>query len=258
MPISIDRPEAVLFDKDGTILPFAPFWTTWTATFRTALAASDAGATGELDGPTRGNGGLLDWPANTRTASHGASLDVATMATLQERVVALLVAEGSAPDDALRITLDAMVHADVAAGALPVTAHEGFTALVRALVRDGSQTAVVTGDDEERAIRHVAALGLGAEIRVVVGGDRGLPGKPDPSTLLAACAGLGTAPEVCVYIGDSLVDVRAARAAGFGAALVYVPLDAVELPAWSHEADDIVRCFRELEEAWCGHAGRSA
>lgn len=254
MPLPNDRPEAVLFDKDGTILPFAPFWTTWTAAFRTALIESDprTAAHPKAGATTPGHGGLLDWPANTRTASHGASLDVATMTSLQERVVALLIDEGSTPTEARRITIEAMARADAAAGVLPVAAHEGLVSLVRALARHGTSMAVVTGDDEERAVRQVAALGLGAELRVVVGGDRGLPGKPDPATLLAASTALGVDPSSCVYIGDSLVDVRAARAAGFRAALVYAPLDALELPTWSHEADDVVRCFRELAERWCG------
>lgn len=244
----MDRPDAVLFDKDGTILPFDPFWTTWTRTFRDALGVGGASAdTG--DGRPYGTG-LLDWPANTRTASHGASLDVATMEVLRDRMVAMAVAAGVTPGDAGRIVTAAARSADEVAGSLPVRAHDGFHAAVRALIAQDIRLAVVTGDDEQRAIDQVAALGLARELPVVIGGDRGLPGKPDPATLLAGCAALDVEPSRCVYVGDSLVDVRAARAAGFALALVYVPLDAVELPAWVGEADAIIRELDELATRW--------
>lgn len=237
----MSRPEAVLFDKDGTILPFAPFWTTWTRVFRDALAEAV-----EVD---LSGGGLLDWPANTRTASHGASLDVATMGDVRVRVAAMLRDGGVAAADARRIVAAASDTADAVAAAMPVTAHEGFVEVVDALAAAGVRLGVVTGDDEGRAVRQVAALALADRLPVVVGGDRGLPGKPDPATLLEACTLLGVDPGGCVYVGDSLVDVRAARSAGFSLAIAYVPTDA-ELPSWSGEADAVLRSFADLAPLW--------
>lgn len=244
----MDRPDAVLFDKDGTILPFDPFWTTWTRTFRDALNMGSPPSSAGVSQHARTL--LLDWPANTRTASHGASLDVATMGVLRERVAAMLVANGADPEDAHRVVGAATRSADRVAGSLPVGAYVGFHVAVRSLVEQDIRLAVVTGDDEARAVRQVDALELAGELPVVIGGDRGLPGKPDPATLLAGCAALDVDPSRCVYVGDSLVDVRAARAARFALALVYVPLDAVELPAWVGEADAVLRDFAELARRW--------
>jgi HAD superfamily hydrolase (TIGR01549 family) len=247
--MNVERPEAVLFDKDGTILPFDPFWTTWTRVFRAAL---DRAVVASGKGGPRAAENLLDWPSNTRTASHGASLEVATMGVLRERVAEALIAGGVTPQDADRIVAEASVTADADAARQPVEAHHGFAATVRALRAAGIPAAVVTGDDERRAVEQMVALGLGRELPVVVGGDRGLPGKPDPATLLAGCAALEVDPAGCVYVGDSLVDVRAARAAGFALALVYVPPDAVELPGWSGEADAVIRGFDVLAARWTG------
>ena len=234
-------PDAVLFDKDGTILPFAPFWTTWTRVFRDALAAAvDVDLTA---------GELLDWPANTRTASHGSSLDVATMGDVRVRVAAMLRGGGVPDVDARRIVATASDTADAVAGAMPVSAHAGLVDAVDALSAAGVRLGVVTGDDEARARRQVTALGLADRLPVVVGGDRGLPGKPDPATLVEACTLLGVEPAGGVYVGDSLVDVRAARAAGFSLAIAYVPLDA-ELPTWSGEADAVLRRFADLVPLW--------
>ncbi len=44
--------------------------------------------------------------------------------------------------------------------------------------------------------------------------------KPDPAPLLHGAAGLGVDPATCVYVGDAVVDVEAARAAGMGAVAV--------------------------------------
>ena len=60
------------------------------------------------------------------------------------------------------------------------------------------------------------------------GGDPSLVGacacrKPSPGLLLEAAARIGVAPSACWMIGDAEVDVAAARAAGFRAALVMTP-----------------------------------
>jgi D-glycero-D-manno-heptose 1,7-bisphosphate phosphatase len=47
--------------------------------------------------------------------------------------------------------------------------------------------------------------------------------KPAPGLLLEAAARIGAAPSACWMIGDADVDVAAARAAGFHAALVMTP-----------------------------------
>ena len=43
------------------------------------------------------------------------------------------------------------------------------------------------------------------------------PRKPDPASALDACARLGAAPAETLYLGDSGVDMRTAKAAGITA-----------------------------------------
>ncbi len=57
-------------------------------------------------------------------------------------------------------------------------------------------------------------LDLAARFALVVSGDALPRRKPDPLPLLHACGELGVEPRHCVYVGDSPVDARAARAAG--------------------------------------------
>lgn len=58
------------------------------------------------------------------------------------------------------------------------------------------------------------AFDLRQYLRVVLGGDSLGRMKPDPLPLLHACEMLGVPPEHAVMVGDSHVDVAAARAAG--------------------------------------------
>ena len=56
-------------------------------------------------------------------------------------------------------------------------------------------------------------LGLSGKFRSVVGGDDA-PKKPDPSGLLRLCAELRSDPAQTLYVGDSLIDLATAAAAG--------------------------------------------
>jgi len=58
-------------------------------------------------------------------------------------------------------------------------------------------------------------LGIYDDFAVVVAGDTLDKKKPDPAPLLFAAERMGVAPEDCLMVGDSISDVKAARAAGF-------------------------------------------
>jgi len=58
-------------------------------------------------------------------------------------------------------------------------------------------------------------LGVRDDFAIVVSGDTLPRKKPDPEPLLYAAGFFGVAPQASLMIGDSVSDVRAARAAGF-------------------------------------------
>jgi phosphoglycolate phosphatase len=58
------------------------------------------------------------------------------------------------------------------------------------------------------------ALGLRTRAACVLSGDTLAERKPHPRPLLVAAQRIGVAPAACVYVGDALRDVQAARAAG--------------------------------------------
>lgn len=75
--------------------------------------------------------------------------------------------------------------------------------------------AIVTNKPERISRRILMGLGLDSYFPVVIGGDTLKEKKPHPAPLMAALEQLGKIkPEEALMIGDSSVDVGAARAAG--------------------------------------------
>ncbi|MEN8108341.1 MAG: phosphoglycolate phosphatase [Pseudomonadota bacterium] len=58
-------------------------------------------------------------------------------------------------------------------------------------------------------------LGVADAFAIIISGDTLPQKKPDPAPLLHAAEFFGVAPEAALMIGDSVSDVKAARAAGF-------------------------------------------
>lgn len=90
----------------------------------------------------------------------------------------------------------------------------GVQAGLDALQQAGYRMACVTNKPIAYTTPLLQAFGLEHYLQVVVGGDSIAQMKPDPAPLLHACALLGVAPAQAVMVGDSHVDVAAARAAG--------------------------------------------
>lgn len=94
------------------------------------------------------------------------------------------------------------------------TGYDGMPELLGDLVAAGAKVGVATSKRRESARRSLAAAGLEQLIPVVCASDDTLRHKPDPEPLLKAAELVGVDPTTCVYLGDAVVDVQAAKAAG--------------------------------------------
>jgi len=90
----------------------------------------------------------------------------------------------------------------------------GMGPLVEGLAGRGVPLGVVTSKRRDHSEAILKALGVRHHFRVLIGCEDVVRMKPDPEGLHRALAVLGTAPEACLYVGDTRVDVRAARGAG--------------------------------------------
>jgi len=101
-----------------------------------------------------------------------------------------------------------------------ILAVDGMPALLDDLHAEGARTGVVSSKKTETVRLGLRAVRLDDRIDVIAGQEHTELHKPDPAPLLYAAAQLGVAPDQCVYVGDAVVDVEAARAAGMGAVAV--------------------------------------
>ncbi|HEY9328940.1 MAG TPA: HAD family hydrolase [Streptomyces sp.] len=85
---------------------------------------------------------------------------------------------------------------------------------LRALQSQGIHLAVATSKISPSAEKLLTATGLRDLFGPVIGNDMVRRGKPDPEMGLRAAAELHIAPQDCAYIGDTVTDLRMARAAG--------------------------------------------
>ncbi len=91
----------------------------------------------------------------------------------------------------------------------------GVAETIRELANRGVKLAVCSNKRVEFTRVLVIALGLGDYFAHVLGPDDvGDRAKPDPAMLLEGLTRLGVSAAEAVYVGDMVVDVRTARAAG--------------------------------------------
>lgn len=134
-----------------------------------------------------------------------------------------------------------------------VEVYPGSVDYLREVARHGLRRAVVSASANCEQV--VAAAGLAdlLEVRVdgVVARQRGLRGKPEPDTFLAAAEELGVPPGAAAVFEDALAGVAAGRAGGFG---LVIGVDRVgqadELR--KHGADVVVTDLSELLDGQVG------
>jgi phosphoglycolate phosphatase len=170
------------------------------------------------------DGTLLDTAADIAAALNAALAEqrLGPLAPAEVRVLARCGAAGARADRArLQQRYDAhyeRLHEDNAFAARPFP---GVVQGLSGLCALGLRLAVVTNKTQQLAVELLARLELTRWIQLVVGAQDGRERKPHPQPLWLACERLQVLPAQTLMVGDSQVDVLAARAAGI--AVVCVP-----------------------------------
>ena len=179
------RPEALLFDLDGTLADTLP-------DLADALdrAARDAGA------------GTVDKTSLRPLVSRGG----------REMIAGML------PPDANREQLDRTRRRFLARYreriAVRTRLFPGIESVLGTLEGLGVRWGVVTNKHAWLTEPLLESLELHRRAACVVSGDTATHPKPHPAPLLLACDRLSIAPSAAVYVGDSRSDIESGRAAG--------------------------------------------
>ncbi|MET8309389.1 MULTISPECIES: HAD family hydrolase [unclassified Micromonospora] len=104
-------------------------------------------------------------------------------------------------------------HAELAAVAEQVASYDGVPELLAGLAGP-APLGLFTGASHRAARILLERVGLAGHFRVIIGGDEVTRPKPAPDGVVLACRRLGVAPQRSAYVGDSPLDLRAARDAG--------------------------------------------
>jgi pyrophosphatase PpaX len=187
----LNRADAVLFDLDGTLVDTIPLIF---ACYEHTLAA-------HLPGFNPGRAVLV--------SNLGRSLD---------DILFDYAAAGGAADPAAlsRTMLHTYRSFQREAVARLIRPYEGMREALEGLRGRGLTLGVVTSKVEWAARQCYEHYGLGEFLSIQVFHDDTTRHKPDPEPLLLAASKGGLAPERCVYVGDSIHDMAAGKAAGMG------------------------------------------
>jgi len=209
-PVDLTGIDAVIFDKDGTLIDFHAMWGGWArelgarldATIRRPVAL-DVFATIGFD-PTTGH------------VASGSPLATGTMAGIEETVARVLRRWCPSIAAARRATAAAWFAPDPAVLAVPLA---DLGSLFGRLRDDGRRIAVATTDDRAPTDATLRLLGVRAQVEAMVCGDDGFAVKPAPDAVIAVCHAFRTEPGRVAVVGDGAADIAMARAAGAGRAV---------------------------------------
>ncbi len=105
----------------------------------------------------------------------------------------------------------------------------GFTRFAQQAAERGLRTAVATAGDQHNIAFVMQHLRLPNAPLAIVGGDEGLPGKPEPALFLEAARRIGADPADCIVFEDAPFGIEAARRAGMRAVAVCTTHSPAEL-----------------------------
>lgn len=126
--------------------------------------------------------------------------------------------------------------------------YEGVEAELERLHGSGVRCGVCTNKPGAVSRRILEAFGLERYMLSVVGGDTGLPKKPDSAPMLRVLRELNVRPADAVSIGDSGIDVALARAVGMP--VIVVSYGYSKAPPSQLGGDLIIDRFEQLQAAF--------
>ncbi len=210
-------PKLVIFDLDGTLVDTAP-----------DLCASLNHALASVGRPP------VDAATVRHLVGHGAR-------ALIERGLAL---SGDGDEATIERALPAFLTyyaAHIAEGSRP---YPGAEAAMNALAARGVTLAVCTNKPVALASQLIAALGWAGRFAAVLGGDSLAVKKPDGGHVQATARAAGCELAETIFVGDTSVDVAAARAAGVP--VIVVSFGFADRSVAELGADDVIDYFSEL------------
>ena len=217
----INKDLTVIFDLDGTLVDTAP----------DLLAALNHTLADILDKPIE-----LD--------QMRALVGLGSAALIRDALDYFKVPYSQEDEDRLR---EAFIATYVDNVAVHSKLFPGLDTLLPRYSQAGARLGICTTKLRAPSVKLLDALGVLDHFPTVVGRDTFDYNKPDPRTLLSTIEQAGGDPARTVYLGDSITDVKTAKAANIPCILVSFGYTA--MPVETLGGDIIIDHFDELDEA---------
>lgn len=201
------KAQAIIFDKDGTLIDFDAMWGGWVVFLAEQLRTVTGLAVRE---PLCVAMGYDD--EHSKVLATG-KLAMTPMWLLRRLTVEVMQSLGLNLEDAERAVEQAWCIPD------PVILAKPFTdtrALFSRLHNMGIKIGIATTDDRAPTQAMIEAFDIEEYMTTMVCADDGIKAKPAPDMVLTICERMGVDPAKVMVVGDTTADLKMARAAGAG------------------------------------------
>ena len=202
--------QAIIFDKDGTLIDFDFMWGTWTLQLAQRLRTVTGLDTRAALCSSYG------YDMDRRKILPDGKLTCTPMWRLREMIFELAQSFGLSEAQSRFAVEQAWFVPD------PVTLAKPFTdihKLFHNIQQRGIKVAIATTDDRGPTEAMLHAFGVADLVDTMVCADDGIKAKPAPDMVRTICSRLAIAPQKVVVIGDTVADLQMARSAGVGYAI---------------------------------------
>jgi phosphoglycolate phosphatase len=245
------KAQAIIFDKDGTLIDFDAMWGGWVLYLAEQLRLVSGLNVHEALCVAMG------YDDKTKRVLANGKLASRPMSQLYQVTVEAIQSFGVRPNEAECIVEKAWCIPDPVLLAKPFT---NTRALFSSLYDRGIQIAIATADDRAPTRAMVEALDIAEFVTTMVCADDGIPSKPAPDMVLTISERLNLVPKNVMVIGDTASDLKMGRAAGAG--LVVGVLSGVsstkDLIPYAHllieSIDELHDYILQLDKAKAAHA----
>jgi len=204
------KAQAIIFDKDGTLIDFDAMWGGWTL----YLAGQLNLASGRDVRSALCNAFGVDESSNKVLA--GGKLASMPMSLLYNVTIEVMQSCGLDNVTAKEAVEQAWCIPDPVVLARPFTDMRNLFAQLHSL---GIKIAIATADDRAPTQAMIEAFDIEEYISCMVCADDGISSKPAPDMALHLCKTMNVEPSKAIVIGDTTSDLKMARSAGIGLAV---------------------------------------
>jgi phosphoglycolate phosphatase len=199
--------QAIIFDKDGTLIDFDFMWGTWTLQLAERLEAVTNLDAREALCISYG------YDLTRKKILPDGKLTCTPMWRLREMMLEVAQSLGLSEDQARCALEQAWFVPDPVTLAKPFTnIHKLFTNIRKR----GIRVSIATTDDRGATESMLNAFGVSELVNTMVCADDGIKAKPAPDMVTTICARLHVDPSKAVVVGDTVADLQMARSAQAG------------------------------------------